>query len=130
VARFAARAALRDAGVCHAISAFMRTLRLAAATRVSPSEPNGQYLRQLGVVLRMLDRESDDIDIGPEIRARAAHLSALDGAAIRNLETELLSLFDVTNKDGQTPSCVVEFRDPARHDGGKASVRGLPGPRS
>lgn len=130
VARFAARASLREAGVCHALSAFMRTLRLTAATRLSASEPGGQYLRQLGVILRMLARESDDADIGLEIRARAEHLRTLDAVSIRNIETELLSLFDVTNKDSQTPSCVVEFRDPARQESAKTPGRGAPGSRS
>lgn len=130
VARFAARAALRDASISHALCSFMRTLRLVASSRTAAEAPSGQYLRQLGVVLRMLDHVCESAELGAEVRARAEHLRTLDPGTIRSIETELASLLDMASREPQTPPRVVELRDAGRIDGGHTPVRGTPHSRS
>jgi hypothetical protein len=130
VARFAAQAALRDASIAHALCSFMRTLRLVACSRTTAAEPSGQYLRQLGVVLRMLDRACESAELGAEVRASAEHVRTLDPSAVRSIETELASLLDMASREPQSPARIVELRDSGRTDGGHTPVRGTPHSRS
>lgn len=114
VARYAARAALADASLSHAFGAFMRTLRLAGRRSSGPSEPSGQYVRQLGVLLRMLDRSCESAALVAAMRARAEELRTLEPAAIRELETHIVALLDIAPKGLQAPARVVELRETAR----------------
>jgi hypothetical protein len=74
LARFAARSVLRDAELRHALSAFARSIRLAARRpeRLGDQAP-GQLIRQLALIARALARRNPPTEVARE-------LTLIDGA--------------------------------------------------
>ncbi len=120
LAQWAARVALRDVSVLHAIAAGLRALRLVLnRDAAAPAEPPGHVIRHLGIVLRHLLSLGPSAEHARELRALEARLRNLDTDGILETEARLQASFcEGWLFEPNTPSRVVELREPR--------LRGLP----
>jgi hypothetical protein len=113
VRRWAARALPTDATLAHGFAATLRALRLTCNSRASSplAEPVGQWVRQIGVLIRALAAHAPP-DHTDELQRLDARLRALTPDGISEFELRLFALFtELWGIEASTPSRVVELRD-------------------
>ncbi len=117
---WAALRLLREPALVHSFASIVRALRLTCGGRAArrAAETSGQWLRQLGVLLRELAAEGPSPEHESELWALDARLRGLASNEVLELEARLLDLWRNTwASETSTPSCVVELSERARASG-------------
>jgi hypothetical protein len=125
LARWAARHLLSDAGLAHALSSLLRALRLTCRDRAAAPWVPGQWLRQVGVILRTFAAAPPPPALAEELEELATRLRSLAPHETAELEEQFLTLWrEIWLGEAGAPSRVIELRDSRAQDGGTASVPG------
>jgi hypothetical protein len=123
LARWAARAALRDAGVSHALAATVRGLRLLCCrSDRARNQPPGHLLRHFALVVRMMLEAQPNLLVGTELAELDRRLrETMNNATARQVEHLVLTTFARIFSGARVPGQAIS--EPARYSNGTRPVQ-------
>ena len=124
IARWAARAALRNARLENALASLLRAIRLACShPERSLGQPPGHLLRHAGVIVRMLYESGPNLVLASELREIDHQVcNILDSGNVRDLEATLVQALSAAflAEHGASRSVVAPAN--ARHTSGSRTA--------